>query len=198
MLPGPLYAQTAGSIAGLLADPSGAGVPGASLTLTNQDTTAVITTQRSDATGNFSFQAVPAPGTYSISVQVSGFTRLEQKDIVLTAGERRSVGTLTLVVGSTSDSVTVQAEVTPVQTASAERSGDLDKYEIGALLARGLNFNGLLRSLPGISGATDPTTPGTAYAPYGSINGTRWSATVPTLNGVMASDTSSQGQLQAV
>jgi len=92
----------------------------------------------------------------------------------------------------------VQAAVTPVQTESAERSGDLDKYEIGALLARGLNFNGLMRSLPGISGATDPTSPNTSYQPYGSINGTRWSATVPTLNGVMASDTSSQGQLQAV
>jgi len=41
-----------------------------------------------------------APGTYTISVQASGFTRLEQKDIVVTAGERRSVGTLALAVGA--------------------------------------------------------------------------------------------------
>ena len=77
-----------------LADPSGAGVPGATLNLTNQDTAVVVQTQKSDASGNFSFQAVPAPANYSISVQASGFSRLEQKDIVLTAGERRSVGTL--------------------------------------------------------------------------------------------------------
>ena len=107
------------------------------------------------------------------------------------------MGTLTLAVGSTSDSVTVQADATPVQTESAERSGDIDTHEIGALLARGLQFNGLLRGLPGISGAVDPTTPGGAYAPYGSINGTRWSATIPTLDGVGASDPSSQGQLMA-
>ena len=112
--------------------------------------------------------------------------------------ERRSVGTLTLAVGTITDSVTVQAAVTPVQTESAERSSNIDSHEIGALLARGLNCNGLIRSLPGLSGASDPNSPNTSYQPYGSINGTRWRATVPTLNGVMAADTSSQGQLQAV
>jgi hypothetical protein len=193
----PLHAQTEAAIAGVLADPSGAGVPGAALTLTNQETSVVLITQKSDSSGNFSFQAVPAPATYSISVQAPGFARLQQKDIVLTAGERRSVGTLTLVVGSTSDSVSVSADATPVQTESAERSGDIDTHEIGALLARGLQFDGLLRGLPGISGAVDPTSPGGAYAPYGSINGTRWSATIPTLDGVGASDPSSQGQLMA-
>ena len=187
----PVFAQTTATISGILADSSGAGVPGASLTLTNQDTTAVVATEKSDSSGNFSFQAVPAPGAYTISVKVTGFARLEQKDIVVTAGERRSVGTLALAVGTATESVT------PVQTESAERSGDLDKQEIGALLARGLNFNGLMRSLPGISGATDPNTPGEQYAPYGSINGTRWSETIPTMDGVMASDPSSQGQLDA-
>jgi len=197
VLPTPVRGQTEATIAGVLVDPSGASVPGARLTLTNQDTAVVLITEKSDASGNFSFQSVPAPGTYSISAQASGFSRLEQKDIVLTAGERRSVGTLALTVGSTSDSVTVQAEATPVQTESAERSGDIDTHEIRALLARGLQFDGLLRGLPGISGAVDPTTPGGAYAPYGSINGTRWSATIPTLDGVGASDPSSQGQLMA-
>ncbi|MGI8989350.1 MAG: carboxypeptidase-like regulatory domain-containing protein [Bryobacteraceae bacterium] len=155
----PAFAQLEATIAGVLADPSGAGVAGASLTLTNQDTGVAVMTAQSGSSGNFSFQAVPAPGTYTISVQADGFARLGQKDIVVTAGERRSVGTLTLVVGSITDSVTVQADVTPVQTQSAERSGDLDRHEIQALLARGLNYGGLLRSLPGISGGADPNGP---------------------------------------
>src|ERR1035438_1817285 len=58
------YAQSEATITGILADPSGAGIPGASLSLTNQDTTAVVGTQKSDVGGNFSFQAVPAPGAY--------------------------------------------------------------------------------------------------------------------------------------
>ncbi|MDP9170172.1 MAG: carboxypeptidase-like regulatory domain-containing protein, partial [Acidobacteriota bacterium] len=103
------WAQTEATISGVLADASGAGVPGASLTLTNQDTGVALITEKSDSTGNFAFQAVPAPGNYSISIQATGFSRLEQKNIVLTAGERRSVGTLNLAVGSTNDSVTVQA-----------------------------------------------------------------------------------------
>jgi hypothetical protein len=156
----PVLAQQPATISGFLSDPSGAGVPGANLTLTNQDTTVVLMTAKSDSSGNFAFPSVPAPGTYSIAVQVGGFTRYEQKDITVTAGERRSVGTIALAVGSNAESVTVQADTTPVQTESAERSASLDRHEIGALLARGLNYGSLLRSLPGISGGADPTGPG--------------------------------------
>jgi hypothetical protein len=171
-------------------------VADASLSLTNQDTTVIIATMKSDATGNFSFLAVPAPGTYTISVQVAGFARLEQKGIVVTQGERRSVGTLSLVVGSATDAVTVQADITPVQTASAERSGDLDKHEISALLARGLNFAGLMRSLPGVAGGVDPTSPaGNSGQAYSALNGARASVSLPTIDGVNATDPSSQGQL---
>ena len=108
-----VFAQQEATISGILADPSGAGVPGATLTLTSQDTTAVVGTQKSDASGNFAFQAVPAPGTYTISVQAAGFARLEQKDIVVTAAERRSVGTLALAVGSATESVTVKPASLP-------------------------------------------------------------------------------------
>jgi hypothetical protein len=195
-LQSPAFAQQGASITGVLADSSGAGVPDASLTLTDQDTTVIAATVKTDSSGSFSFLAVRAPGTYSISVQVAGFARLEQKGIVVTQGERRAVGTLALVVGSATEAVTVQAEVTPVQTASAERSGSLDKHEISALLARGLNFAGLLRSLPGVSGGVDPTSAaGNSGQAYGALNGARASVSLPTLDGVNATDPSSQGQL---
>ena len=193
----PVFAQQPATISGFLADASGAGVPRASLTLTNQDTAVILITAKSDSGGNFSFPAVPAPGTYSISVQVGGFTRREEKDITVTAGERRSVGTISLTVGSINDSVTVQAGVTPVQTESAERSASIDRHEIGALLARGLNYGSLLRSLPGVSGGQDPNGPGGNTTIYNSINGTRASSTIPSIDGVNAADPSSQGQLYA-
>jgi hypothetical protein len=193
----PVLAQQEATISGVVADASGANVVGATLTLTNQDTLVTLATVKSDSGGNFSFQAVPAPGTYSLAVQVSGFSRLEQKDIVVTQGERRSVGTLTMAVGNTSDSVTVQADVTPIQTQSAERSGDLDRHEIQALLSVGLNYGGLLRGLPGISGGADPNGPGGNTTEYSSINGTRASVTIPSIDGVNAADPSSQGQLYA-
>ena len=192
----PLFGQTEATLSGVLADPSGAATPGASLTLTSQDTTAAIATLKSDASGNFSSRAVPAPGTYSVSVQVGGYARLEHKDIVVTASERTPLRTVALSVGTATESVTVETAVTPVQTEGAERSGSVDTHEIGDLLARGLNFNGIPRSLPGISRATDPDTPGEACAPCGSINGTRGSAPIRTMDGVMAFDLSSHGQLK--
>jgi len=193
----PAFGQQLATISGFLADSSGSGVPDASLTLTNQDTAVILTTATSNARGEFEFPAVPAPGTYSISVQVSGFTRREEKDITVTAGERRSVGTITLAVGSVNESVSVQAGATPVQTESAERSASIDRHEIGALLARGLNYGGLLRSLPGVSGGTDPNGPGGNATIYNSINGTRASSTIPSIDGVNGADPSSQGQLFA-
>ncbi len=195
VLPFATLAQQEATISGILTDPSGAGIPGASPTLTNQDTGVVLTTAKSDSSGSFAFPSVPAPGTYSFSVQVPGFSRLEQKDIVVTGGERRALGTLALAVGNASESVTVEAGATPVQTGSAERSGDLDRHEIQALLARGLNYGGLLRSLPGISGGADPNGPGGNTTEYAAINGTRASATIPSIDGVNAADPSSQGQL---
>ncbi len=153
-------AQQPATITGFLADTSGGGVPSGSLTLTNQDTLVVLTTIKSDAHGNFEFPSVPAPGTYSLAVQVAGFRPYQQRDITLTAGERRSVGTISLAIGSNTESVTVSAETTPLQVESGERSASLDRHEISALLARGLNYGGLLRSLPGVSGGADPTGPG--------------------------------------
>jgi Carboxypeptidase regulatory-like domain len=192
----PAAAQLVASISGVLSDPSGAAVPGATLILIDQDTTLVTATAKSDASGNFEFLAVRAPGSYTISVQVPGFARIDQKNIVVTAGERRSVGTLPLTISTTSEAVTVSAEVTPVQTSSAERSGDLDKHEISALLARGLNFAGLLRSLPGVAGGVDPTSPaGNSGQAYSALNGARASVSLPTIDGVNATDPSSQGQL---
>jgi hypothetical protein len=192
----PARAQLGATISGVVADPTGAAVPGATLTLTDQDTTLVTATLKSDATGNFEFLAVRAPGTYTISVQAPGFARLEQKDLVVTQSERRSVGTLGLVVGAANEAVTVSAAVTPVETTSAERAADLDTHEISALLARGLNFAGLMRSLPGISGGVDPVSPaGNSGQAYASLNGARASVSLPTMDGVNATDPSSQGQL---
>jgi hypothetical protein len=53
-----------------------------------------------------------------------------------------------------------------------------------------------MRSLPGISGGVDPVSPaGNSGQAYASLNGARASVSIPTMDGVSASDPSSQGQL---
>ena len=196
LLPTLALAQLGATVTGVVTDSSGAAVAGASLTFTDEDTSLVVATQKSDNTGNFEFLAVKAPGTYLLTIQAPGFARFQQSGITVTQGERRSVGTLALTIGTASEAVSVTAEVTPVQTQSAERSADLDSHEISALLARGLNFAGLMRSLPGVAGGVDPTSPaGNSGQAYSALNGARASVSLPTIDGVNATDPSSQGQL---
>src|SRR5581483_5852934 len=68
-----MFAQEVATVTGVLTDPSGAGIANATPTLTNQETGIVLTAGKSDSGGNFSFQAVPAPGAYSLTVDVPGF-----------------------------------------------------------------------------------------------------------------------------
>ena len=86
-----------GSISGAVADAQGGVLPGADVTLTNQSSK---TTQRTvtNTDGVFVFASVPA-GTYSVKVELSGFTAWEATDIVMRLGERRTVTGIKLAVG---------------------------------------------------------------------------------------------------
>src|SRR5271168_1135731 len=108
-------AQITGTITGSVADSSGAVVPGATVTLTNQDSRDRRVTV-SNGEGYFSFASV-VPGTYSVKVEFKGFKTFDQKDLVLQASDKRTVNA-TLEVGQTTDVVTVEAhtDLTPVDS----------------------------------------------------------------------------------
>src|SRR5260370_22351207 len=153
----PAFAQTiTGVVSGTVVDSTGSAVPGAAVTLTNTGTgarEAVPTT----ASGEFVFPSVQ-PATYSLIVEMRGLKRREKTQIVVTAGERVSAGTLKLEVGAISESVIVAADVTPVQTASDERSALLSSQQMNMLMARGRDYMSLLRTLPGVVPINDPAS----------------------------------------
>src|SRR6266511_4403841 len=81
LLPGRAVAQTgAGSLTGLVTDQSGATVPGATISATNQATNVVYSAVSNDA-GNYTVLSLPV-GTYVVKTELSGFksasTRLIQ------------------------------------------------------------------------------------------------------------------------
>jgi iron complex outermembrane receptor protein len=79
----PALAQSSGSITGTIRDSSGAAVPGATLTVTNQATNASkVFTSAADG----SYTATVDSGVYSVTVSLKGFGKQVQKDLKVDAG----------------------------------------------------------------------------------------------------------------
>src|SRR5690242_16530834 len=177
-----ISAQTSsGDISGRVVDPSGAAIPNAQVTLTNQLTLQKVTTN-SDRSGNFVFASIQ-PGTFSITVTAAGFKQFDKRDLHLTASERLSAGTMQLEIGAATQTVTVTAEGTPVQSQSGERSALLDTNELQHLSTPGRDALALVRLLPGVvKDGEGGSQLGTSGA--GAVSGTREVSNSISLDGV--------------
>ncbi|MGI8988349.1 MAG: carboxypeptidase regulatory-like domain-containing protein [Bryobacteraceae bacterium] len=182
-----LNAQTTtGSIAGAVTDPSGLAVAGAEASVTSK-ATGVSRTAKTNANGDFEFNVLD-PGVYTVTVTASGFRREERTGINLTANERHSLGTISLQVGSVNESVTVQAQGTAVEIASAEHSGVLTSSQVDNLLIKGRNVITLLQLLPGVVDTNAPDAPDRNFAIGLSVNGQRRNAVGTWIDGVPTQD----------
>jgi len=68
-------------VRGTVADQTGAVLPGAKLTMTNDDT-AIATLASTDSNGRYVFNGL-RPATYTVKVEATGFQEVVQKGIVL-------------------------------------------------------------------------------------------------------------------
>src|SRR4051812_27867550 len=188
------FGQTvSSSLVGTVLDPSNAIVPNAPVTLTEQDT-GTVRTATSDSSGLFRFLNL-SPGNYSVSVSMTGFKSLVQKNIVLAAQETRDVGRLTLSLGNTTEQISITAEATPIQLASSEKSQTIDGNQLNDITLKGRDLFGYLKLVPGVidtTAARDVTSPN-AIAGI-TINGNT-SAKNFTVDGITDIDTGSNGTL---
>src|SRR5262245_1239642 len=92
-------------------------VPGAVVTATQVDTN-VSRTATTNEQGEFRIPSLP-PGQYTVRVEMDGFKPVTMPAFNLLGNEIRPLGRLTLTAGGVSESVTITAEVTPVQTATS-------------------------------------------------------------------------------
>jgi hypothetical protein len=183
-LPGRAQTSSA-TISGHVVDQSQGVVAKATVTLINQQTNVIVTTQVRP-NGDFIFADVQ-PGTFSVIVQAPGYKELKQVDLRLSASQNLSTGTLTLQIGEVSQSVTVAAAITPLQTTSSERSGVLDTEQLENLLAIGRDSMALTRVLPGVvepggSGGYGSSSLGTSGTP--TVNGVNSEYNLATIDGV--------------
>jgi hypothetical protein len=117
----PLWAQgLLGAISGTVLDQTKQVVPGATVTLTNQDTGNVITQITTDV-GTFSFARLPLD-RYTLSVELTGFKKAVRQNIETRANQVTNV-TMTLEVGGVSEVVTVESGGELVNTTSPQLEG---------------------------------------------------------------------------
>lgn len=190
-----LFAQgTSSSVNGTLVDPSGAGIPGASCTLTNQSTGAALSAP-SGADGRFVFPVVPS-GTYRLEITNAGFRTLQMRDIVVTSSEVRSLGNVTMQIGEVREAISVTAEAAALQLSSAEKSGVVTGLQVNDLALKGRDFFALMQTIPGVvdtNSAREATTTASNAGIY--INGARDNQKNFTVDGVTAHDTHSNGSM---
>ena len=138
-----------GTISGTVVDEQGGALPGADVTLTDQQSKAVQHTT-TNADGVFVFAAVSA-GTYSVKVELASFNSWEATDIALRLGERRSLPGIKLQLGTLSESVSVTArpEIAPLD--SGEKSARLTSEQIQNVPMVGRSTAELLKLLPGMT-----------------------------------------------
>src|SRR5262245_41457561 len=101
------FAQNAGSLRGVISDTSGAVVPGATLTLTDEGTK-FTRTAVSDAKGSYFFATV-APGHYGLKVEISGFKPRQFTHMRISPNDTRGFD-VALEVGGQAEELTVTAE----------------------------------------------------------------------------------------
>jgi hypothetical protein len=147
----PAVAQvTTATLYGLVRDPSGSMLPGATVTITQEQTGGVRTTTTNDS-GEFVVSALPV-GTYEVKIELSGFKALVHRGLQLTAGQTAR-DSFELELGAISENVTVQGIAALVKTASSEQMETLGKMQVSELPLSRRNITGLLRLAPGV----DPT-----------------------------------------
>jgi hypothetical protein len=190
----PLLAQvTSGTISGNVKDSSGAYIKGATVTIADPSNGLTRTVTTSDS-GEFSAPGL-YPGTYTITVEANGFKKLEKTGIVLNAADKLNAGDFGLVVGTTSDEVSVTADVGQVQlqSDSGERSDLITSKQLNDVAMNGRNVLDYLKLVPGISGLPDLHQSGTGGLDAFNINGTRSNEHEYTLDGASNVDTGNNG-----
>jgi hypothetical protein len=191
-LAGLMLAQNvSSSVLATIVDSSGAPVPGAECALTNQNTTAVVTI-KSDSQGSCVF-AIVQGGTYSLAVKANGFKTVQMKDVVVSAGETRTVGRITLEVGALSESIQVTAEAAQINLATGEKSGLISGAQLQNIAVRGRDMFALLTTIPGIvdnnGQARETSSPDSLRGTF--INGARENAKNYAVDGITDLDTGS-------
>lgn len=163
----PARAQVTALIKGTITDPSGAGIPSASVSVRNMET-GVSRNATSEADGTYLFLALPV-GPYEVTVSKSGFQDSTRRGIQLNVNQEVHVD-FRPQVSSVKAAVTVSEDAPVVNTTTSDISGLVGAKEIKQLPLNGRSYDLLLSLNPGIVNFTSQKTGGTGISNSSTAN----------------------------
>lgn len=143
------FSQITAGIAGVVKDPSDAVVSGASVKVYNVDT-GVLERQLATSSGGDFSATLLRPGTYRVQVTASGFKQYEAIVQVRIGETVKQI--FKLEIGAGTESITVEATPSLVNTESAVTGQPIDSRTLGALPLASPNFLFLLTLSTGTAG----------------------------------------------
>ena len=192
-------AQASGQINGAVTDASGGVLPGVTVEATNAGTGAVRTAV-TGADGLYTIPLLP-PGNYTVKASLQGFRTSQREGVRVTVTETARVA-FQLEVGQLSETITVSAEATLVETSNATHGIVIDERKVVDLPLNGRNFTQLGTLIPGVVAppgglggqAGDATPGGFGNATGGfNVNGMRNQSNNFLMDGATNNDTFNTG-----
>src|ERR1700733_6957693 len=148
LLAGSASAQVStASVNGVVRDPKGAVIPGATIVLASVDTS-VEHTSVSNGSGEYVFLNI-TPGSYTLSASAQGFNPQKVDAFVLAVSQIATVD-FTMTVGTETQMVTVQGTAAQLDVSSASLGTVIATKQVNDLPLDGRNFTTLLSLTPGV------------------------------------------------
>lgn len=171
------------TLSGRVSDSSGAAIVGAEVVLTNTQTNVEQRTKTNEV-GFYVFAGVH-PGAYRVAAGAPGFRVLIKDGLTLHVQDELAEN-FSLTLGAISESITVTADATPINTTDASVSTIVDHNYVKNIPLNGRSFQGLFLLTPGVTNVTPQTSATSGLNGEFNVNGQRDDANYFSVDGVSA------------
>ena len=136
-------------ISGVVKDPSGSAIPGATVTIRNVETNLAIS-YLTGVDGSYTIPQLPV-GLYQLNVEAKGFKKYTRDGITLNVGEK-AIADVQMQIGDTADSVTVNAELVGIENDQSVLGQTLASKTMVDVAFGGRNFLNFMEFSAGVLG----------------------------------------------
>jgi hypothetical protein len=178
------------TMSGVVVDTTGRAIPDAAIEILN-DATDVHYSRKTNGIGIYTVSALP-PGQYRVQVSKAGFKTLIKPDVVLNVQSALSLN-FTLPVGATSESITVEAGTSRINTSDASVSTVVDEKFVANIPLNGRSFQDLIAMTPGVVTQSPQASSVLGYNGDFSVNGQRTQSNYYLVDGVSANTGAGNG-----